>query len=82
MKDEEDEEVGIGAGCEGWVGLMNIDFVPSTKRPPSGGPFTGDCVRVFWPRAEEGPAPGLSASISGLGDGEGEKVPVGEDKDE
>lgn len=53
--------VGVLAdAARGEVGdFMNMDFVPSTKRPPRGGPFDkggakDDCEGA----GEEGPAPG------------------------
>lgn len=40
-------------------GLTNIDFVPSTNRPPSGGPsMSGGLNDVWWGAGEDGPAPG------------------------
>jgi len=40
-------------------GLTNIDFVPSTKRPPRGGPSArGGANDVCWGPGEDGPAPG------------------------
>ncbi len=51
----------LADAARGEVGdLMNIDFVPSTKRPPRGGPFDkggakDDCEDAG---EEEGPAPG------------------------
>lgn len=40
-------------------GLTNIDFVPSTKRPPRGGPSTsGGLNEVCCGAGEDGPAPG------------------------
>ena len=41
------------------VGLMNMDFVPSTNRPPSGGSTTADLEDGNWLDAGvDGPAPG------------------------
>lgn len=57
----DDEEEGAMSG-EG-VGFMNIDLVPSTKRPPSGGPGERGGENVLCCVAKvlvgvEGPAPG------------------------
>lgn len=40
-------------------GLTNIDFVPSTNRPPRGGPsMRGGLNDACWGAGEDGPAPG------------------------
>lgn len=53
----EDAETGR---CEDFDGLMNIDLVPSTNRPPRGGSSRDGLANTIWLGAgDEGPAPGL-----------------------
>lgn len=57
--DEEELDTGGPNGDDVDVGLTNIDFVPSTNRPPRGGSSSdGRANVIWWGPAEEGPAPG------------------------
>lgn len=59
-----DDDACAGAGASGdGVCLTNIDFVPSTKRPPRGGPAWMDGAKVVdcaekGGTCDDGPAPG------------------------